>query len=46
LTNLEMVINLRTANRLPNFGVPLELLASADRIITESGGHIPLVRHK
>jgi putative ABC transport system substrate-binding protein len=35
LTNMEMVINLRTANALQKFGgVPLELLASADRIIT------------
>jgi putative tryptophan/tyrosine transport system substrate-binding protein len=47
LTNMEMVINLQTAGSLQNFGgVPPELLASADRIITGSGGHIPLVRHK
>jgi putative tryptophan/tyrosine transport system substrate-binding protein len=41
LTNLEMVINLQTANLL-QLDVPPELLASADRIITASGGHIPL----
>jgi putative tryptophan/tyrosine transport system substrate-binding protein len=41
LTNLEMVINLQTANLL-QIDVPPELLASADRIITASGGHIPL----
>jgi putative ABC transport system substrate-binding protein len=47
LTNMEMVINLKTAGNLQNFGgIPPELLASADRIITPSGGHIPLVRHK
>ena len=42
LNNLEMVINLPTAKALANFGgIPVELLASADRIITEPGGHIP-----
>jgi putative tryptophan/tyrosine transport system substrate-binding protein len=42
LNNLEMVINLPTAKALNNFGgVPVELLASADRIITRPGGHVP-----
>ncbi len=42
LTNLEMVINLKTAKNLtPRVAVPPELIAIADRIITDSGGHIP-----
>jgi putative ABC transport system substrate-binding protein len=42
LNNLEMVINLKTAKDLTNFGgIPIELLASADRIITKQGGNIP-----
>jgi putative tryptophan/tyrosine transport system substrate-binding protein len=45
LTNTEMVINLRTAKAL-QITVPPELLASADRIITASGGHIPFIRHR
>jgi putative ABC transport system substrate-binding protein len=42
LNNLEMVINLPTAKALTRLsGIPVELLANADRIITRPNVHIP-----